>query len=194
MKEFPGFKICFDTKQCSFSLCRYAFQVWVPGKKITFTVWLNYFILFFPLFGPADSRLLAISAVLSCLGQQYILGFTNIDVENGTSGLPLPPPPLFLPQIINISSFASLAWLIFKTCCILYLSGSWGSNFNATSNSKKGSRQSYFLLILLINHFKAVIILMSWVNRSLIKEMGSGTNTSFFAQVLCKYTSVETAQ
>lgn len=94
-------------------------------------------ILFFSLFGPADSRLLAISAVLSCLGQQYILGFTNIDVENWTSGLPLPPPPLFLPQIINISSFASLAWLISKTCCILYLSGSWGSNFNATSNSKK---------------------------------------------------------
>lgn len=39
-------------------------------------------ILFFSLFGPADSRLLAISAVLSCLGQQYILGFTNTDVEN----------------------------------------------------------------------------------------------------------------
>lgn len=39
-------------------------------------------ILFFSLFGPADSRLLAISAVLSCLGQQYVLGFTNIDVEN----------------------------------------------------------------------------------------------------------------
>lgn len=96
-------------------------------------------ILFFSLFGPADSRLLAISAVLSCLGQQYILGFTNIDVENWTSGLPLPPPPPFLPQTINISSFASLAWLVSKTCILLYTVLIWelGIQFNATSNSIK---------------------------------------------------------